>query len=328
MSNATTKAIVIREYGGPEVLQLEDVEIGRPGQGDLRIRQTAAGVNFHDVYVRSGSYQTLTPPGIPGCEAVGIVEEIGAGVADFAVGQRIVYLTPRYGGYAEARLLPASVAVALPDGIGDVAAASIYLKGLTACMLLRQVYPVQAGDTLLVHAAAGAVGQLLCAWGTHLGAHVIGTAGSDAKADMARRCGASEVILYRTEDVAARVADITGGKGVAAAYDSVGRDTFPASLASLGRFGRLVNFGQASGFPDPIAPSALSPKSNSLVFPVIFHFISERAALEKMAAELFAVIADDVVSAQTDLELPLMDAAEAHRALEERRTTGAIVLIP
>jgi NADPH2:quinone reductase len=322
------RAIVINQHGGPEVLQLEDIEIGQPGPGELLVRQTAAGVNFHDVYVRSGSYHTLTPPGIPGCEAVGIVEAVGGGIADFAVGQRIVYLTPRYGGYAELRILPAAVAVPLPDGIDDVAAASVFLKGLTACMLLRQVHRVDPRETLLVHAAAGAVGQLLCAWGKYLGANVIGTAGSEAKAQIARNCGADEVILYRTEDVAARVNDITNGRGVAAAYDSVGRDTFGGSLASLGLFGKLVNFGQASGFPEPIAPSALSPKSNSLVFPVIFHFTSQRAALETMAAELFAVIARGVVTPQPDLVLPLKDAADAHRALEERRTTGAIVLIP
>jgi NADPH2:quinone reductase len=323
-----SEAIVIRQHGGPEVLRLEDVEVGDPGPGELRVRQTAAGVNFHDVYVRTGSYHTLTPPGIPGCEAVGVVEALGDGVTNFSIGQRIVYLTPKYGGYAAARVLPAAVAVALPDGIDDVAAASVWLKGLTACMLLRRVHSVQAGDHLLVHAAAGAVGQLLCAWGSHLGAHVIGTAGSEAKAETARACGAEEVILYRTEDVAARVAEITDGKGVAAAYDSVGRDTFPASLASLGLFGHLVNFGQASGFPDPIAPNALSPKSNSLTFPVIFHFVRQRPSLETMAAELFDVIAEGVVTPQTDLRLPLKDAAEAHRALEERRTTGAIVMTP
>jgi NADPH2:quinone reductase len=270
----------------------------------------------------------LTLPGVPGCEAVGVVETIGDGVTDFTVGQRIVYLTPKYGGYAAARILPASIAVALPDGIDDVAAASVFLKGLTACMLLRRVYPVQSGETLLVHAAAGAVGQLLCRWGSHLGARVIGTAGSEAKADIARRCGAEDVILYRTEDVATRVAEITDGDGVAAVYDSVGRDTFAGSLASLGLFGHLVNFGQSSGFPDPIAPNALSPRSNSLTFPVIFHFVGRRASLETMAAELFDVIAAGVITPEVDLRLALKDATDAHRALEERRTTGAIVLTP
>jgi NADPH:quinone reductase len=322
------KAIVLQTPGDPEALRLADVEVRDPGPGEIRIRQTAIGVNFHDVYVRSGQYRTLKLPGIPGIEAVGIVEEVGAGVTGLRAGQRIAYVTGEYGAYAEARVLPAAWAVALPDALADIAAASLMLKGLTACMLLRRVHVVQPGETVLIHAAAGGVGQLLCSWARHLGAHVIGTAGSAEKADIARRCGAEHIILYRDEDVPARVAEITGGRGVAAAYDAVGRDTFIGSLASLGYFGMLVNFGQASGPVDPVAPSAFAARSNALARPIVFHYVRERASLEAMARELFAVVEAGVVRPETGLVLPLRDAAEAHRAIEGRGVAGAIVLKP
>jgi NADPH:quinone reductase len=323
-----TRAIVLRQHGGPETLALDEVAVGEPGPGEIAVRQTAVGVNFHDVYVRSGQYRTLPLPGIPGIEAVGTVTAVGAGVQGLSVGQRIGYVTGSYGGYAEARVLPAALAMPLPDSLGDVEAASLLLKGLTACMLLRRVYPVKAGDTILVHAAAGGVGQLLCRWGRHLGATVIGTAGSPEKAALAREAGANEVLAYREGGFAAAVKELTNGQGVQAVYDAVGRDTFHESLESLAFCGALVNYGQASGPVDPIAPSALGAKSNSLTRPVVFHYLRDRASLEAMAAELFPVIAAGVLRAEVGLQLPLAEAKEAHAALEARRTTGAVVLIP
>lgn len=328
MTSAMTRAIVLREPGGPDALQLEDVALADPGSGEIRIRQTAIGVNFHDCYVRSGLYRTLSLPGIPGIEAVGAVEAVGEGVKDLAIGQRVGYVTAAYGAYAAARVLSAELAVPLPDDLSDEAAASVLLKGLTACMLLRRVHRVEAGQTILVHAAAGGVGQLLCGWGRHLGARVIGTVGSREKADVATRAGAHEIILYREEDFVARVRAITGGEGVAAAYDAVGRDTFLGSLESLGFLGTLVNYGQASGPVEPLAPSALAAKSNVLARPILFHHLRSRASLEAMSAELFEAIAAGIVRPETFLRLPLDQAGESHRTLEARRTTGSVILIP
>ena len=323
-----TSAIVLRRHGGPDALVPEEIEVGEPGAGELLIRQTAIGVNFHDVYVRSGLYQTLTLPGIPGIEAVGTVARLGPGVDGFRVGQRVGYVTRAYGGYAGARVLPAAEAIALPDGLSDVVAASLLLKGLTACMLLRRVHVVKPGDAILVHAAAGGVGQLLCRWGRHLGATVIGTAGSPEKAEIARRAGASEVLAYREGGFARDVMKLTGGRGVDVVYDAVGRDTFAESLESLAFLGALVNYGQASGPVDPIAPAALGGRSNSLSRPVVFHYLRDRPSLEAMACEVFAAIADGVLVAEIGLQLPLARAAEAHAALEARATTGAVVLVP
>ncbi|KQT58467.1 quinone oxidoreductase [Methylobacterium sp. Leaf456] len=323
-----SRAVLLREHGGPEVLRVEEVAVGAPGPGEIRLRQTAIGVNFHDCYVRSGLYRTLPLPGVPGIEAVGHVEALGEGVEGLRVGSRVGYVSPGYGAYAETRRLPASLAVPLPDDLGDEAAASVLLKGLTACMLLRRVHRVSPGETILVHAAAGGVGQLLCAWAKHLGATVIGTVGSREKAEIATRAGADHVVLYREEDFVPRVREITEGRGVAAAYDAVGRDTFLGSLDCLGFLGTLVNYGQASGPVEPISPSALAAKSNALVRPIVFHHLRERAALGAMAGELFAAIAAGIVRPETFLALPLEDVGESHRTLEARRTTGSVILIP
>lgn len=323
-----TMAILLREHGGPEVLRAEDVPVGAPGPGELRVRQTAIGVNFHDCYVRSGLYRTLALPGIPGIEAAGVVEAVGPGVAGFAPGDRIGYVTNAYGAYAAERLLPAALALRLPEGVTERIAASTLLKGLTARMLIHEVHRVGPGQTILVHAAAGGVGRLLCQWASRLGATVIGTVGSAAKAEEARRCGAAHTILYREEDVVARVRAITGGRGVDAAYDSVGRDTFQASLDSLALRGHLVNFGQSSGPVPPFAVSALSAKSNSVTRPMLFHYTAERPALEAMAAALFAALADGTLDPGASEAFPLAEAAEAHRALESRRTMGAALLVP
>lgn len=322
------QAIMLRDFGGPEVLRAEPVEVPPPGPGELRIRQTAVGVNFHDCYVRSGLYRTLPLPGVPGIEAAGIVEAIGPGVTGFAVGDRIGYVTGAYGAYASHRVLPAAIALRLPDEMDDRLAASVLLKGLTAEMLLRQVHRVEAGQTILVHAAAGGVGRILCQWAAHLGATVIGTAGSAAKAKVARAAGCAHVILYREQDFVAEVKRITGGRGVDAAYDSVGHDTFDGSLECLAMRGHLVNFGQASGPVPPFQVQRLAAKSNSLTRPILFHYIAERAALDRMAAALFAVLGSGAVRAEPGATLPLAEAARAHHLLESRQAEAPLVLLP
>lgn len=322
------QAIMLREHGGPEVLRAEPVEVPAPGPGEIRLRQTAVGVNFHDCYVRSGLYRTLPLPGVPGIEAAGVVEQVGPGVTGVAPGDRVGYVTGAYGAYASHRLLPVSLALRLPDGMDERLAASVLLKGLTVEMLLRQVHRVEAGQTILVHAAAGGVGRILCQWAAHLGATVIGTAGSPAKAEVARAAGCAHVILYREQDFVAEVKRLTGGRGVDAAYDSVGHDTFDGSLECLALRGHLVNFGQASGPVPPFQVQRLAAKSNSLTRPILFHYIAERAALERMAAALFAVLGSGAVRAEPGATLPLAEAARAHHILESRQAEAPLVLLP
>lgn len=321
-------AIVLREHGGPEVLTSERVEIGRPGPGELRVRQTAIGVNFHDCYVRSGLYRTLALPGVPGIEAAGVVEETGVGVSGFAAGDRIAYVTGQYGAYASERLLPAALALRLPPGIAETVAATVLLKGLTAEMLTREVHRLKAGDAILVHAAAGGVGRLLCRRARQLGATVIGTVGSEAKAVVARAAGCAHTILYRQEDFVARVKDLTGGRGVDVVYDSVGRDTFDGSLDCLALRGHLVNFGQASGSVAPFEVSRLAARSTTLSRPVLFHYIVERGALEALAAPVFESVLSGVFDTEAGQAFPLADAAAAHRALEARQAEGPLLLLP
>src|SRR6202167_4643905 len=251
-------AIVLRETGGPDKLRYEAVEIADPGPGEILIRHTAIGVNFHDCYVRSGLYSTLKLPGIPGLEGAAVVEKVGPGVSGFAVGDRIAYIDTSYGAYSQRRLLSARLALRLPNNVTDEAAASLTIKGFTACMLLRKVHAVRSGETLMIHAAAGGVGQPLVRWAKHLGATVIATVGSEKKAAVARECGADYVILYREENFVERVAQITQGRGVDVAYDSVGADTFSGSLDSLGYLGTLVHFGQSSGSVPPFDGSRLA----------------------------------------------------------------------
>ena len=323
-----SKAIVLRETGGPEVLRAESVAVGKPASGELRIRQTAIGVNFHDVYVRSGLYRTLELPGIPGIEAAGIVEEIGPDVTGFAVGERIAYVTGRYGGYASERILLAELALRLPPGIDDRLAATVLLKGLTAEMLVRQVHAVRPGDIVLVHAAAGGVGRLLCAWASHLGATVIGTAGSAAKAELARSAGCKHVVLYRDESFVERVREITGGRGADVVYDSVGKDTFAGSLESLAIRGHLVNFGQSSGSVQPFEVARLAARSNSVTRPIVFHYLAQRENLDHMAAALFDAVAGGVLPVEQGKIFPLAEAAAAHAELESRRAPGPLLLEP
>ena len=321
-------AIMLRDTGGPDKLRYERVDVPDPRPGELQIRHTAIGVNFHDTYVRSGLYDTLKLPGIPGLEAAAVVEKVGAGVQGFAAGDRIAYIDASYGAYSERRLLSASLALRLPDSISDEAAASLTIKGFTACMLLRRVHSVRAGETLLIHAAAGGVGQPLVRWAKHLGATVIATVGSEEKAEVARQCGADHIILYRSENFVDRVAQITGGKGVGVVYDSVGADTFSGSLDCLDYLGTLVNFGQSSGPVPPFAVSRLSAKSNTIVRPMLFHYIRGRAALEAVANESYEAMEKGIIRPQVGLRLPLSRAAEAHTRLESRATTGQIVLVP
>lgn len=324
----STRAIVIHETGGPEKLVWESVPVAPPGPGEVVIRHTAIGVNFHDTYVRSGLYQTLRLPGIPGIEAAGIVERIGDGVAGLAVGDRITYIDASYGAYAERRVLPARLAVRLPPGVADDVAASLTIKGFTASMLLQSVHRVRAGETVLIHAAAGGVGQPLVRWAKHLGATVIATAGSAEKLAIARDCGADHVINYREENFVDRVAQLTAGRGVDVAYDSVGASTFLGSLQCLAFQGLLVNFGQSSGPVAPFSPSLLATRSNGVVRPMVFHYIRDRGALDAMAAQVFGAIEKGILRAPTITRLPLAQASEAHGLLESRRSTGPIVLEP
>lgn len=322
------EAIMLRETGGPEVLRTETIEIGTPGPGEVRLRQTAVGVNFHDCYVRSGLYKTLKLPGIPGLEAAGIIEATGPDVTGFKAGDRIAYFAPAYGGYASARNIRATELLRLPATVDDRLAAAMVLKGLTAQMLVKRVHQVRPGDRVLVHAAAGGVGQILCQWADKLGAEVIGTVGSEEKAVIARRSGCRHVILYRQESFVERVKAITGGKGVHVVYDSVGADTFSGSLDCLALLGHLVNFGQSSGPVPPFAVARLSAGSYSVSRPMLFHYTVDRAVRDKMAAELFAVLSDGTIRVGAPRTFALKDAAEAHRALEARQTSGSVVLLP
>jgi NADPH2:quinone reductase len=307
---------------------MEPVTVNRPKAGELRIRQTAIGVNFHDIYVRSGLYRTLALPGIPGVEAAGIVEEIGPEVMGFLPGDRVAYTTPQYGAYAQERLIAAKDAIVLPDSVSDWLAAAIMVKGITAQLLVRRVHPVQPGEWMLVHAAAGGVGRLLCQWGRHLGATVIGTVGSEEKAEVARRCGCHFVINYRRENFGAIVREITRGKGINVVYDSVGKDTFFGSLDALAMFGHLVHFGQSSGPVDPFPVSMLSAKSTTVTRPMCFHYVADRAVLEHTAAELFQALTKSFVTVETIKDYALRDVAQAHRDLEARRMMGPVILIP
>ena len=318
-------AIRVHEIGGPEVLKWEEVEVGEPGPGEIRLRQEAAGVNFIDVYHRTGLYpQPL--PFIPGVEGAGVVEAIGSDVTSMQVGDRVAYGGP-VGGYAEVRLIPADRVVKLPDGISAEAAAAMMLKGMTAEMLLRRVYVVKAGDTILVHAAAGGVGLMLCQWAKALGASVIGTVGSDEKAKLARAHGCDHPIVYTRQDFVAEVARITGGAKVPVVYDGVGRDTFMKSLDCLARRGTMASFGNSSGAVDPFQPGILAQKGSLfLTRPTLYDYTFDRADLEVAAAELFDIVGSDKVRIKIDQRFPLADAAEAHRALEARETTGSTVL--
>ncbi len=322
------KAIRFHRTGGPEVLVLEEVEVGAPGPGELRIAQRAIGVNYIDTYHRSGLYP-LPLPATCGSEAAGVVEAVGPGVTGFSAGDRVAYASPPVGAYAEARLYPADRALRLPDDIELDRAAAMMLKGMTVQYLIKRTFPVAAGMTVLWQAAAGGVGLIACEWLRALGVRVIGTVGSDQKAALAKAHGCAHTIVYTREHVPSRVRELTSGAGVPVVYDSVGRSTFLDSLDCLAPLGTMVSFGSASGPVDPIAPAILAQKGSIyLTRPTLQTYTATRADLEATAADLFDVVRTGKVHVDVARRYALADAAEAHRALEARETTGSTVLVP
>jgi NADPH2:quinone reductase len=320
-------AIVVKKLGGPEVLEWSESAPGEPGSGQVLIRQTAVGLNFIDVYHRTGLYP-MQLPFTPGVEAAGVVERVGEGVDDIEVGDRVAYLQANPpGSYREGRVMPADKLFKLPDAIDDETGAAIMLKGCTVEYLVRRTFPVKKGDWALVHAAAGGVGLLMCQWLDALGANVIGTVGSEEKAALVKSNGCDHAILYRTEDVAARVKEITDGRGVDVSYDSVGKETFQGSLDSLRPRGMLVSFGNASGPVDPVAPLILAQKGSLfLTRPTIAHYYRNREESAEGVGALFDVVSSGKVKPHIGARFPVRDAADAHRALEARETVGSTVL--
>jgi NADPH2:quinone reductase len=324
-----TKAIQIHEHGGPDVLRLGDVDPGRPGSGQVLVRHTAIGLNFLDTYFRSGLYPAPGGlPLIPGGEAAGVVVEVGEGVDWLREGDRVAYTTPT-GAYCETRVIAADKLVKVPDGVSDEQAAASMLKGLTAEYLLRRTFPVKPGDTVLFHAAAGGVGLIFGQWAKHLGATVIGTAGSADKLELAKAHGFDHVVNYRDDDFVSAVKEITGGRLCDVVYDSVGNDTFPASLDCIRPLGMFVSFGQSSGPIPPFSIGLLAQKGSLFATrPTLFTYIAKREDLEASAAALFDVIASGAVKIRINQRYPLADAGRAHEDLEARRTTGTTILIP
>jgi NADPH2:quinone reductase len=327
----TSPTIRIEQHGGPELMRLIDLPVGEPGPGEIRIRHHACGLNFIDVYQRSGVYPFPMPLSL-GMEAAGVIEAVGAGVTHLRAGDRAAYASNPPGAYCTLRVMPARTVVKLPDAISFETGAAMMLKGLTAQYLLRKTLPVeglQPGDFVLFHAAAGGVGLIACQWAKALGLQLIGTAGSDEKCALAKANGAAFAINYRTEDFAARVKEITGGKGVKVVYDSVGKDTFDKSLDCLRPFGLMASFGNASGVVPPVAPGILGPKGSLyLTRQTLFTHIATREATQAMADELFAVVGSGQVKIHIEQRYPLADVAQAHRDLEARKTTGCSVLLP
>jgi len=322
------KAIRIHQTGGPEVLQWEEVEVPVPSAGEVQLRQTAVGLNFIDTYHRSGLYPTETLPVVLGMEGAGVVENLGAGVDDLAVGDRVAYAGGPIGSYSEQRVIPADRLVKLPDTVDDRTAAAMMLKGLTTQYLVRHCYAVQAGDVVLVHAAAGGVGLLLCQWAKHLGATVIGTVGSSEKADLAVAHGCDHPILYKSESVVQRVRELAP-QGVPVVYDSVGQATFFDSLDCLRPRGLMVTFGQSSGSVDPLPVHELTARGSLyLTRPTLASYSGIRSELLENAAELFEVVAAGAVKVEVQQTYALAEAEQAHRDLEGRRTTGSTVLLP
>jgi NADPH2:quinone reductase len=322
-----TKAIRIHEHGGPEVLRWEDVELGAPGPGQVRVKHNAVGLNFIDTYQRSGMYPLQLPTTL-GMEGAGVVEELGEGVSGLEVGDRVAYPAP-LGSYSEARLAPAERMIKLPEAIGDQQAAAMMLQGLTVQYLIRQTHRVAAGETVLLHAAAGGIGLIACQWLKHLGATVIGTVGSAEKAELATAHGCTHTINYREEDFVERVKELTGGAGVPVAYDGVGKDTFEGSLQCLAPLGLMALFGAASGPVPPFELGRLAPLGSLFITrPTLMTYSAKRADLEAMAAELFEVVMSGAVKIEVNQTYPLAETAQAHRDLEARKTTGSTVLLP
>jgi len=321
-------AIRIHTTGGPEVMSWGEVAVGDPGPGEARIRHTAVGVNYIDTYHRSGLYKLPLPAGI-GLEGAGVVESVGTGVDWVKPGDRVAYVGGPTGAYSESRVIPAQHLVKTPEGVADATAATLMLKGLTVQYLLRQTYKANAGDTVLMHAAAGGVGLIFCQWARALGVTVIGTVGSDEKAEIARAHGCTHTIVYTREKFVDRVKELTGGKGVPVVYDSIGKDTFPASLDCLSPRGLFVSYGSASGPVPPFDVMLLAQRGSLYATrPTLFSHIATRAALTPAADEMFALVKAGKIVSEPRQRFPLKDATAAHRALESRGTVGATVLIP
>ena len=323
-----SKAIRIYEFGGPDVLRWEEVDVPDPGEGEVQIRHTAIGLNFIDTYHRTGLYPVDLPTGL-GSEATGIVEAVGPGVTGVAVGDRVVYAGTPANSYSEIRNIAAWLLVPVPDDMPDEQAAAVLLKGLTAWYLLRRSYRVNKGDAILLYAAAGGVGSLTSQWAKHLGATVIGVVSTDEKAELARTNGCEHIVMSDDADIPGTVKGLTGGEGVAAVYDSVGRDTFFASLDSLRPHGTMVTFGNSSGPVDSFAPAELAKRGSLYVTrPILFHFVNTREKLLHACDELFDFVHSGAVSISIGQQYALKDAAKAHRDLEARKTTGSTILLP
>ena len=322
------KAIRIHRNGGPEVMEYVDVEVGEPGPGEARVRQHAIGINFIDVYFRTGLYPHPLPAGL-GKEGAGVVEAVGEGVLDVKVGDRVAYAGGPNGAYADVRNLPASVLVRLPDAISFDTAAAMMLQGLTVQYLFNRTTQLQRGDTILFHAAAGGVGLIACQWARAMGVNIIGTVGSDAKAELARANGCTHVINYNTEDFVKRVAEITNGEKVSVVYDSIGKDTFIGSLDCLRPRGLMVSFGNASGPVEPFGLNELASRGSLFVTrPTLFAYAASRKELEEMSADLFGMVESGKVKIEINQRYSLADAAQAHVELESRKTTGSSILLP
>ena len=323
-----THAIRIHRTGGPEVLQWDTIEVGKPGPGQVRLRQGACGLNYIDVYMRAGIYPPGELPAVLGMEAAGVVEELGSGVTELKKGDRVAYPMVA-GGYAEERIIDAQRLVKIPDSIDDKTAATMMLKGLTAHYLLFRTYPVKAGDTILVYAASGGVGLMLCQWAKHLGATVIGCVGSKEKAKIAMANGCDYPVFYREDNIAERVREITHGKGVPVVYDGMGQETFAASLDCLRPFGVMVSYGNITGQVEPFAPKILAPKGSLYVTrPTLATHVSTRELLVEGAERLIDVVSKGIVKNNVNQSYALKDTAQAHRDIEARKTTGSTVLLP
>jgi len=326
-----THAIRFHQTGGPEVLKLENVDVGEPGPGQARVRHTYIAVNFIDIYFRTGRYPLALPEGVGsglGSDAVGVVEAVGPGVSDIKVGDRVGYLIGPQGAYSQVRVMPAEVLIPLPDGVSDSTAATLMMKGMTAQYLFRQVYPLLGGETILYHAAAGGVGLIACQWARAMGVTMIGTVSTDEKAEIAKANGCAHTIVTSRESIVERVKEITGGKGVPVVYDSVGKDTLMASLDCLQPRGSLVSNGTSSG-PVVIDSQLLAVKGSIWVTrPAMMHYIQPRAHMLDMARELFDHVLAGRIASEPRQTFALAEAGEAHRALESRQTVGATVLVP
>ena len=323
-----SKAFRFHELGGPEVLRLEDVEVGPPGPAEVRIRNLAVAVNYRDVLMRRGVHAVKSLPSGIGLESAGVIDAVGRDVRGLSVGDRVAYAGMPEGSYAELRIVPAARVIPLPADIDERTAASMMIRGMTARCLLTETYKVQPGDTILIHAAAGGVGLIMCQWAKHLGARVIGTVSTEAKVEIARAHGCDHPIVYTREDFAGRVRDITGGEGVPVVYDSVGKATFEASLKCLRRRGVMASFGEASGDPDPMPPRRLGALGSIyLTHPSVSNYTVTRAELLAAAHDLFAMVGSGRIKIAITQTYPLRDAPRAHADIESRKTTGSIVLV-